>query len=118
MIELIKTYLTGKGFTNIFLHHGVKSDADHITLTSPTQRAKTKDGLEKYFNDILVVKIIRYDTIETLLTDKNSLIGDLIGLHLTTEIIKSVLNNQSEPIKFNSQSWIWIGIFQVIGEYS
>lgn len=118
MTGLVKTYLEGKGFTNIFVHHGANSDADHITLTSPTQRPRTKDGLEKYFNDILTVRIIRYDTIETLLADKNSLIDNLIGLHLTAEIIRSVLNNQSEPIKFNSKSWIWIGIFQVIGCYS
>lgn len=118
MTGLVKTYLEGKGFSNIFAHHGVTSESDHITLTSPTQRARTKDGLEKYFNDVLVVRIIRYNTIETLLADKNSLIDDLMGLHLTAEIIRSVLNNQSEPIKFNSKSWIWIGLFQVIGEFS
>lgn len=115
MIEIIKAFLVTKGFTNIFLHHGVKSDSDHITLTSPSQSPRTDDGLKKFFNDILTVRIIRYDTIENLLIDKNSLIANLVGLHLTAEIINSKLNNQSEPIKLNSQSWIWIGLFQVTG---
>jgi len=116
MIELIRTFLLGKGWSDIFLHHGVSSDSDHITLTSPNQRAKTKDGLINYINDILLVRIIRYDTIDNLLVEKENLIDDLIGLHLTSEIVKIELNNQSEPTKFNSKSWIWTGFFNVVGE--
>jgi len=120
-LDVVKDHLVNNaGFTatDIFKHHANKSDTDHILLSQVSNSARTDDGLAAYFNDTVRVSITKIGTVEQLITDIDAIRTALIGLHLTqADIIKSDLINESEPIRVNSKTWHWLGVFRLWGEF-
>ena len=118
-LDRVKAFLVSKGHTaaDIFLEHANRPKGDHILLSMTGHSARTDDGLLDWFDDTVRVTLTKVDsTMAVIKAERDTLISELVGLHLTDEIVKSDLRVISPPIKLgNSKSIQWIGIFQMKG---
>lgn len=111
-LDIIRDHLLSQGWEDVFLNHAPADDC--VLVRNVWQRPRTADGADNALHEIVEVQIHR-TAAAALNTAKNSIIDDLIGLHVLDEVARCTLDRE-ETFKKKAKGWVWLGWFEIWGK--